>query len=928
MPIKTITYKKTTFYQYSGSQKYVLNEIKDDDTKQMIHIHHNKHGRIWGAIAKNDILKWISKNIGLFEVVSQYPVKVYFDIDGEENETVDLEKVINIINKYFNNPKMAISGYKTETKHSYHICLYEYGIHNTEDLEEMKALVKYISNNEYQPFDWKVYTKNRNMKAINQSKPKKPIQQIIQDDKQEHHLITFYTDSIKYSMPSFSTNTPEIETIKISSKIEQTDYAELPKMELQLPDDIDLDDAYEILSIIPCDKSFAHSWTYKVALFCSKNNLTCNDFLSWYKQKYDDEEHLNKWKKYHWNNVVKNTEKYGVSIKSMLKTLQIYYPNILVNKELRVFSNTFRIINAEKVYTDYLTLKDFETDKKAIIVNIQMGGGKTHNTIKYLKQNDNFCWITPNIALSQNTFERIKNENIECVHYQHGGNLNDRKENIAGAHNLIICLNSMLYIKQTYDIIVIDEIETFLKLWFNNNTLVEDKLNNCWAKFIQLITSCKKIILLDAFISKITTDFLDNLKIDYVIINKNNETNPRQVKKYKSFDKIMNKIIHDLKNDKKCFIFYPYKKHQTRKGLPSMEDLKLMIETETGTKGTYHNADAPDSNNQQLENVNNNWINYDFVISNNKINVGINFDVSHFNAVYLMIAGFNSPRDLAQFSYRPRDLKDNIIYYCFIDTYNPVSDVLKTIVSTENDIYQKLFKNVLIEKRSPVEETFVFFLGLAHYEIIEDYEEVISDKKLVFDNMDYYNYDNLKDLNSDEADNLIKKVCRLEADITDKLNIRRFFYSMNFKDDTPYDVKCDIWNNNKIEFMNNCLNVLYKNDVISKLKQNYKWELYFPEEIKNTFKFDKNDLDLCFNQVDFKYLNKDKSTHNLILKNYINTIYGVDILVKTRDKMKYKVNDTLKDVYINIVEHHNEDMFRKINGCMINIENENYAECL
>jgi hypothetical protein len=47
---------------------------------------------------------------------------------------------------------------------------------------------------------------------------------------------------------------------------------------------------------------------------------------------------------------------------------------------------------------------------------------------------------------------------------------------------LLICLNSLHYLKgKDYDCIVIDEIETFLNQWFNNDTVKNKR--ECWHIF-------------------------------------------------------------------------------------------------------------------------------------------------------------------------------------------------------------------------------------------------------------------------------------------------------------------------------------------------------------------------------------------------------------------------------------------------------------
>ena len=49
----------------------------------------------------------------------------------------------------------------------------------------------------------------------------------------------------------------------------------------------------------------------------------------------------------------------------------------------------------------------FNIDEKFIVVNVGMGGGKTSQTIDYLRTVKTFIWATPNQALSYNTHTRI-----------------------------------------------------------------------------------------------------------------------------------------------------------------------------------------------------------------------------------------------------------------------------------------------------------------------------------------------------------------------------------------------------------------------------------------------------------------------------------------------------------------------------------------
>jgi hypothetical protein len=68
---------------------------------------------------------------------------------------------------------------------------------------------------------------------------------------------------------------------------------------------------------------------------------------------------------------------------------------------------------------------------------------------------------------------------------------------------------------------------------------------------------------------------------------------------------------------------------------------------------------------------------FDFVITNTKITVGINFDELHFDSVYAGIAGFNMTRDVIQATYRSRYSSPNKINVCFFDKSNTKLLLLK-----------------------------------------------------------------------------------------------------------------------------------------------------------------------------------------------------------------------------------------------------------
>ena len=112
----------------------------------------------------------LTKNNGIYEVITKFPHKLYFDIDHHSSSDENfLPRVKELITEYFPNIELAISGSITPDKTSYHIIAQNYVIHDDKERTQIKMAVKSLQA-KCDAFDWKVYTKNRNMKCINQSK--------------------------------------------------------------------------------------------------------------------------------------------------------------------------------------------------------------------------------------------------------------------------------------------------------------------------------------------------------------------------------------------------------------------------------------------------------------------------------------------------------------------------------------------------------------------------------------------------------------------------------------------------------------------------------------------------------------------------------------------------------------------------------------
>ena len=238
---------------------------------------------------------------------------------------------------------------------------------------------------------------------------------------------------------------------------------EYPILKLKLPEGFEFEDASpkEILSIICLDNSgkYKHDYTHFICRFCYYNNLTFEDFISWYKNKSTEDKRIQKYK-IHWDNVSNFPKVRIIDIKYLLMR---FYPSIRNSKTIREFKNLFDLSKYPIKKIDILSGNIFNENNKFDVLNIGMGAGKTKITIEYLNSLNSYLWITPNMALSQNTYTRIIQEEVlksdKCKHYQEDFKTKESKENIQDANKLIICLNSLKYITyKIYYVIIIYEI--------------------------------------------------------------------------------------------------------------------------------------------------------------------------------------------------------------------------------------------------------------------------------------------------------------------------------------------------------------------------------------------------------------------------------------------------------------------------------------
>jgi len=882
----------------AGSQAHLLATKQADD--KLIKIVHPKYGHGWTTMKEDEIIPFITQgNINAYEVLDSYPKKLYFDIDSATPKADDLNRAITLIEEYFGKVEMAISGSQEANKNSYHIVVSSLLIEDEFQLLELRKLVKHISTNEFEAFDWKVYTKNRVMKCIFQSKPERAVQDIILDHHYQNHFIC-----------SFFTGNEKVATFKIPEfkNIEYTDMKPLlDQPQLELPKDVKIDniEMKDLLFLAPINDSLNHQHTWKGCMFARHNGITFDTFWNWAKQKVDTIERKAKWQKY-WN----DEKMYPLSRQGWINYLKFFYPELFSyvegQKNDQSFSASNRFtesLNISSVPIEKIQPEYFRTPHRVVIFNVGMGGGKTTTTIQYLKKKEaigknwldvkekSFVAIGCRIALSNNTYQRMKDEGIDVFNYKHAVS-KTRKEQINSATKLMISTESLHYLEdaQTYrDVVVIDEVETVL------NSLVsethKDNIAKNYDTLVKLVQRAKKVLLLDAFTTTKTIDWLKNIGCptqEIITYSSKYKPSERQIVQLQGYENTIDHICNDLKQGKKLYIFYPYK--NSNKYHDSIEQLRDKLQSRTQKKLTVYHGDVDDSQKATLGNVNEEWAKFDAVLTNSAITVGVNYDSSGYDRVYLLIEPYiNSSRDIIQTSMRIRSIADNLIFVMFFSNQSPSIMELPTYYEEAPAHYQALVQNIANEKHANFEECLLHLCHKTNFKCDSFYMRKTKDlyENLQFKSKMLIAYDDVPQLSLDEKDTIeVERIWCSQASMVDKLAINRFYFDSRFKTFSE-EQRRFIWDNNFTSYFDNkdkpFIQLIKKEANITQLSQLDVSELASKPNIKEYIK---------------KYFMTESVYSLQQIVKCINTSLGYTFITSSQDKSKHTSYEVLDHLAI------------------------------
>lgn len=825
--------------------------------------HSKKNGRGFAPVTKKQLYRLLEKNNGIYEIFSgerDYPRKLYADIDfkmPEEglNQEEYIKGLVETIREYFPEAEFAISGSATKEKASYHLISTNYKIDTPEQMSNVKALYKYIKENENEAFDPCAMNNVQVLKCVGQSKPQKPIQEAItHKGNLTAHLVLHGIDDTFKSIPNLPKMTQKAQMAIKKEKLTLAD--DTPLMDLPVPKEMpsweelgETEHATTILSFIPTHdekgKELDHIHRFKVCSYCVATGVPKAMFLKWVSKTSNVED----WKRT-WERQVKRYEAMDKDDPTRLtkywgrKYLQKFYPNLKPSETwFGKFRSQFRVDENERVMCvveDKLTAETFDEYRtKYLSLAYPMGHGKTYALLNWLRQHPSktFCYVVPRITLANDIYNRMTggvNPIDVKLYNEHCGRFKSEKKELLGdsskTRNLIICLNSLHYLTdrdKMFDYIIFDEIETTMTAFAGSagidkygKEFMKPKIKKANLKVLAtLFQSAEKVIGMDAFLTKRYINLCELIdpthKGEHIVLNRTpREEKVRRVEQIKGgkMDGTLQKIAEEIAMGGKVFVFYPYKDgdKQHRSMETTMEIIAYLVREKTGSdefvRGVdyeCYNGDTDAKVKDTLKDVNGFWGEMKLVMCNSTITAGVSYDSKvhqKFSSVYLFISGFSNPRDIAQVSMRCRQLETDVIYTQYIGGAEAEAWEDDTELY-DLSYYTQMYKDTIIELSSPLKRTVELFFTLADFDVSQSTaltldEEVRNDiVETIEANVAEKSWENIPDMEQGECEELVKRIYLYrDGTAMERCGLKKYSFNKLFKEDTPESVKASMWN--------------------------------------------------------------------------------------------------------------------------------------
>ena len=418
----------------------------------------------------------------------------------------------------------------------------------------------------------------------------------------------------------------------------------------------------------------------------------------------------------------------------------------------------------------------------------------------------------------------LKEQGINFENYEGGGT------DLAQHDRLFIQVESLWKLHngfKKYDLVIIDESETITHQLYSVQTNNENMIDN-HIIFERVVSTANKLIVADAFVSDRSfsfvkelrnpahTVFIQNTRVPYKREAIELRPKGRDVR-VPDVDLFIKRIMDAIEAKRRIVIVWTSK----RKGLAFEKDF-LMPLKEAGLKWKYYHGDSTKAERADLGNVLESWKTLDVLMHTTSISVGVSYnpecDLAKFDEIFLYgCSASATPRDVAQSLLRCRELKLNRLTYCMdlrcsgsslrgmdairqyivekkkrLQTDHPITQ-WKTAPKWAEDNYA-YNKNEVAVSKAEYAEVLRHYLKWCGYTIKTDDGELIDedDTQYALTSIDALDYDDIEDVNYQEAEEIKFLMKRDEAEPAQRLALKKFNFKKQIKEEFHETAKT-IW---------------------------------------------------------------------------------------------------------------------------------------
>ena len=622
--------------------------------ESVIIAHESMYARRFSSM---EYTNWTSKSNGrrddshMYEVLALHSgVYFYLDIDSYEEVRLDdiLSSVRILCQRYFDtNPTFQIATACDGTKHSYHIV----SSLAFETISDTGSFA-YLLHGMHKEVDMNVYKQHQNWRMLYQSKAGDPSRPFLpygeSSPEMKDHMIGLYeNESFKYRFTG-------VERPMTSERCDGIDIIEYLDLTLQcdIPEYIhgSMTPLEYVLSCIP-NSGNGQPWIVWLYIGFALRNIHADvslwiDWSNTWANGDQTKQCLDIWK-----HMVPRDD--GFNLGTLIKCANQYAPRrvheTLCVGELDLLHGVYQ---KDCVYTEtYVRPYVLPDDVKCLLERSQMGTGKTYQLFEYIKRHApaRIIHLSARQDYTTSIHGDYKSKGIPMKHYLKDGT-DDTSRIIIQMESLWKCQGA-----EAYDLVVLDEIESLLKQW-SSHTMNKKVATNA-AAFASVIKKAGVILGMDAFLSQKSIDCMHQLGVPAYVRWNTFHPQSRVAIDCQSKGGLLGTLISCLGKGKKCVLFTASQQFGSDVTTTIKEAFPML------SVRYYHSA-VDDIVRDELTSVQDAWKSLDLLVYSPCITVGVNFDLPHFDSLFLYGSCMSTNiRDCFQSSMRARHIRTNECYY-------------------------------------------------------------------------------------------------------------------------------------------------------------------------------------------------------------------------------------------------------------------------